>query len=63
MPSAVAAAIADRSVGAIWVNGVLTTNFRRLQPLLIMVMDRQAQSPTARAQAALPPRGGTNAER
>ncbi len=39
------------------INGVMTPNFRRLQPLLVGVMERQAQSPTARAQAALAPRG------
>jgi hypothetical protein len=50
-------------VGALLINGVLTTNFRRFQPLFAIVMARQADSPTARAQAALPPRGQTNADR
>lgn len=39
------------------INGVMTTNFRRLQPLLVGVMERQALSMTAQAQASLPPRG------
>ncbi len=30
----------------IHVNGVMTTNFRRLQPLLVGIMERQALSPT-----------------
>jgi len=36
------------------INGVMTPNFRRLQPLLVGVIERQALSVTAQAQAALP---------
>jgi len=43
-------------VGVIRINGVMTSNFRRLQPLLIGVIERQALSVTAQAQASLPPR-------
>ena len=38
------------------INGVMTPNFRRLQPLLVGVIERQALSVTALAQASLPPR-------
>ncbi len=38
------------------INGVMTPNFRRLQPLLVGVIERQALSVTAQAQASLPPR-------
>ncbi len=50
-----AAASADPAVGMIRINGVMTPNFRRLQPLLVGVIERQALSVTAQAQAALPP--------
>ena len=50
-----AAAFADHAVGVIRINGVMTTNFRRLQPLLVGVMERQALSPTTQAQASLRP--------
>lgn len=53
--SSAAAASADPAVGMIRINGVMTPNFRRLQPLLVGVIERQALSVTAQAQAALPP--------